>query len=298
MASRRTRLHAKGARHNNPHIPFNAQRGVIEQNAGAFEPTYAATVQTLDDAFGRLLAHLERAGLRERTIVVFTSDNGGLHVPEGLHRRVTHNTPYRAGKGYMYEGGLRVPLIVQGPGVLRKAVLDTPFVNTDWTPTLLELAGARAARGLDGVSQAVVLTSRRPGRADRTFYWHLPHYTNQGSRPAGAVREGRWKLVEHYDDGKAELFDLAADAGETRDLSAGQPSKVTALRAKLRDWRQSVGAQENSANPSFDRRLYDQLYVEFDPTRFDPLRADGAAWKAVALWRQRMDAAVRPAAAR
>jgi arylsulfatase A len=281
--------------HNNPHIPFNAQRKLIEENTGAFEPTYAATVQTLDDAFGRVLAHLERAGLRERTIVVFTSDNGGLHVPEGPHARVTHNTPFRAGKGYMYEGGLRVPLIVQGPGILKKAVVDTPFLNTDWTPTLLELAVAPAPRGLDGVSQAAVLTGKQSARRDRTLYWHLPHYTNQGSRPAGAVREGQWKLVEHYDDGQVELFDLNADTGEARDLSPTQAAKVTALRAKLRAWRKSVGAQEHTANPAFDERLYSQLYVEFDSTRFDPLRADDAAWKTVALWRQRMNAALRPA---
>jgi arylsulfatase A len=284
--------------HNNPHIPFSAQRKLVEENAGAFEPGYAATVQTLDDAFGRLLAHLDRSGLRERTVIIFTSDNGGLHVPEGPHRRVTYNTPFRAGKGYMYEGGLLVPLIVQGPAILKKAVLDTPFLNTDWTPTLLELAGAPATPRLDGISQAGVLTSKRSGRSDRTFYWHLPHYTNQGSRPAGAVREGSWKLVEHYDDGKTELFDLSADAGETRDRSVAHPAKVTTLRAKLRDWRRSVGAQENSVNPTFDERLYNQLYVEFDPTRFDPLRADEAAWNAVALWRQRMDAALRPATTR
>ena len=280
--------------HNNPHIPFSAQQKLVEANSSAFEPAYAATVQTLDDSVGRLLAHLENAGLRERTIVVFTSDNGGLHMPEGRHPRVTHNTPYRAGKGYLYEGGLRVPLIVHGPGLVKKRVIDTPFLNTDWMPTLLELAGARPPGSLDGISQAKLLTSGKPAVDRRTFYWHIPHYTNQGSRPAGAVREDQWKLVEHYDDGKVELFDLSSDIGERRDLASAQAARTAALRAKLRNWRKSVDAQENTPNPGADAAMYKQIYVDFDSTRFDPPGADGEAWKAVALWRQRMDAAVRP----
>lgn len=147
--------------HNNPHIPFqSAKPDLVQANAGAFEPAYAATVQTLDDSIGQLLARIDGLGLRDRTIVVFTSDNGGLHMPEGQHARVTHNTPFRAGKGYLYEGGLRVPLIVRGPGLASKRVIDTPLVNTDWLPTLLELAGAPAAADLDGVSQAQLSTLR------------------------------------------------------------------------------------------------------------------------------------------
>jgi arylsulfatase A-like enzyme len=280
--------------HNNPHIPYSAQQPLVEANRGAFEPVYAATIQTLDDTVGRLLAHLDARGLRERTLVIFTSDNGGLHVPEGPHPRVTHNTPFRAGKGYLYEGGLRVPLIVDGPGIAKRRVVDTPFINTDWMPTLLELAGAPAPDGIDGVSRATLLTSGRSAATAGPFFWHIPHYTNQGSRPAGAVRDGRWKLVEHYDDAKVELFDLDADAGETHDLSTADPKRAAALRAQLRAWRNAVGAQENTPNPAFDQSLYRQIYVDFDSTRFDPLRADERAWKAVAAWRQQMNAAVRP----
>jgi len=277
--------------HNNPHIPFAAQQKLVDENRAAFEPAYAATVQTLDDTVGRVLAHLDSAGLRERTIVVFTSDNGGLHVPEGPHARVTHNTPFRAGKGFVYEGGLRVPLIVRGPGVLKKRVIDASFVNMDWMPTLLDLAGLPAPRDLDGRSQAGLL---RAGRSsDRTLYWHIPHYTNQGSRPSGAVRDGKWKLVERYDDGKVELFDLSTDVAEARDLAAAQPAVARALQTKLREWRRSVGAQENTPNPNVRPELFKELYVDFDPTRFNPLEADAEAWKAVAVWRQRMDAATR-----
>ena len=279
--------------HNNPHIPYSAQQKFVDANRDAFEPNYAATVQTLDDVVGRLLLHLDAAGLRDRTVVVFTSDNGGLHMPEGRHPRVTHNTPFRAGKGYLYEGGLRVPMIVRGPGLAKSRVIHTPFVNTDWMPTLLELAGAPPAGAIDGISQAQVLISGKSSAESRPLYWHIPHYTNQGSRPAGAMRDGRWKLVEHYDDGKAELFDLDADPGESRDVTAQEPARAADMRDRLREWRKSVGAQENTPNPEWDAALYKQIYVDFDSTRFDPLRADAAAWKDVAVWRELMDDAVR-----
>ena len=280
--------------HNNPHISFrNAKPELVDANKGAFEPAYAATIQTLDDAVGRLLQHLDAAGLRDRTLVVFTSDNGGLHMPEGPHPRVTHNTPFRAGKGYLYEGGLRVPLIVRGPGVASKRVVDDPFLNTDWAPTLLALAGVPAPSGaFDGISQAGLLRSGG-GSGDRTFVWHIPHYTNQGSRPAGAVRDGAWKLVEHYDSEHAELFDLRRDPGEQKDLAAAEPTRTAALRTRLRAWLKSVGAQENTPNPAFDAELYKRIYLDFDSTRFDPLRADESAWAAAAVWRERMNDAVR-----
>jgi arylsulfatase A-like enzyme len=282
--------------HNNPHIPFrSAKPTLIEANGKAFEPAYAATVQTLDDSIGRLLTHIDAAGLRDRTIVIFTSDNGGLHMPEGPHPRVTHNTPFRAGKGYLYEGGLRVPLIVRGPGLASGRVIDAPLINTDWLPTLLELAGRPTKDALDGVSQAALLRAGKPSSASRSLYWHIPHYTNQGSRPAGAIRDGRWKLVEHYDDERVELFDLEADTAETKDVSATDAARTAAMRKRLREWRAAVGAQENTPNPAVEMDLYRRIYVDFDSTRFDPLRADGAAWSAAATWRQLMDEASKRA---
>ena len=282
--------------HNNPHITFqSAKPALIEANRNAFEPAYAATVQTLDDSVGRLLSHIDATGLRDRTIVIFTSDNGGLHMPEGPHPRVTHNTPFRAGKGYVYEGGLRVPLIVRGPGIVSRRVIDTPVINTDWLPTFLEFARTSLTDSLNGVSQAALLRTGKQSASPPTFYWHLPHYTNQGSRPAGAVRDGRWKLVEHYDQNRVELFDLETDSAESKDLSASDPARTAALRKALREWRISVGAQENTPNPAVEMDLYRRIYVDFDSTRFDPLHADDAAWKAVANWRQRMDEASRRA---
>ena len=135
--------------HNSPHIPYSAKSDLVAKNTAAFEPVYAALIETLDDTVGRLLAKLDALGLGNRTIVIFTSDHGGLHVPEGPHSRITHNTPFRAGKGYLYEGGLRVPLIVRWPGhVPASRLVDTPVINTDWMPTLAEIAGARTPRDL------------------------------------------------------------------------------------------------------------------------------------------------------
>jgi len=278
--------------HNSPHIPYSAKPELVAKNAGAFEPVYAALVETLDDTVGLLLEKLDALGLRDRTLVIFTSDHGGLHVPEGPHARITHNTPFRAGKGYLYEGGLRVPLIARWPGkVPAGRVVDTPVINTDWLPTLVEIAGARTPRHLDGVSIASLLLGRGQPKA-RRFYWHFPHYTNQGSQPAGAIREGDWKLVEHYEDGRVELFNLAKDISETTDLSAREPRRVARLKNDLAAWRQRVGAQTNTPNPNFDPALHRQLYVDFVPSAFDPLRADAATWARVAAWRKQMDAAL------
>jgi len=276
--------------HNAPHIPYAAREDRIRNNAGAFEPVYAAVIESLDDSVGRLLAKLDALGLSANTIVVFTSDNGGLHVPEGPHPKITHNAPYRAGKGFVYEGGLRIPLLVRWPGhVAAGSVVETPVVNTDWLPTLLELAGQPVPSGLDGVSLASFLTGRGPAPR-RPLFWHFPHYTNQGSRPAGAMRDGRWMLVEYYDDWKSELYDIVADPGERRDLAPRLPARVTRMHASLAAWRQRVGAQENRPNPDFDPDGYRALYLDVDAGRFDPERADAAAWESLWRWRKAMDA--------
>jgi arylsulfatase A-like enzyme len=277
--------------HNTPHIPYAALPEQVAKNAKAFEPVYASVIETLDDTVGRLLAKLDALKLADDTIVVFTSDNGGLHVPEGPHPRITHNAPFRAGKGYAYEGGLRIPLIVRWPGrVPAGTTIDAPVVNTDWIPTLLELAGQPAPAGLDGVSFAAVLTGRGPA-PQRRLFWHFPHYTNQGSRPHGAVRDGTWMLVEYYDAESCELYDLSSDVGEKNDLAAKHPDRVAALRAALAAWRKSVDAQGNAPNPDCDPALYRQLYVDTDASRFDPAHADDAEWARMQEWRKGMNSA-------
>jgi arylsulfatase A-like enzyme len=276
--------------HNSPHIPYAAQQARIEHNAQAFEPVYAAVIETLDDTVGRLLGKLDSLKLADKTIVIFTSDNGGLHVPEGPHPRVTYNSPYRAGKGFVYEGGLRIPLIVRWPGrVAAGAVADSPVINTDWRPTLLELAGLEVPPGLDGMSLAPLLTGRGPAPR-RSLFWHFPHYTNQGSRPSGAMRDGNWMLVEYYDEEKAELYDLAADPGQRVELAARNPGRVAQMRAALAAWRRSVNAQENRPNPNFDPEKYRQLYLDVDASRFEPDQADQTQWETMWRWRNTMNA--------
>jgi arylsulfatase A len=280
--------------HYTPHIPYAATPEETSAHKDAFEPVYAAVISSMDRAVGQLLAKLDALHLRENTIVVFTSDNGGLHVPEGPHGRVTHNTPYRAGKGYLYEGGLRIPLIVRWPGHLAAGVtVDTPIINTGWIPTLLELAGQPVPTGLDAGSFASILKGVGNG-PEQTFLWHFPHYNNQGGRPGGAVREGDWKLIEYYDAPDApELYRLTDDIGEQKNLAARYPDRVRAMRKTLADWRIAIGAQSNTPNPDFDPARYRELYVDFDPSRFDPLHATRDEWAAVQVWRSRMNAAVQ-----
>ena len=277
--------------HNSPHIPYAAQTNRLDHNRGAFEPAYAAVVEALDDTVGRLLGRLDALGLATNTVVIFTSDNGGLHVPEGPHRRVTHNTPFRAGKGFLYEGGLRIPLIVRWPGRAPAGrVVDTPVVNLDWLPTLLELAGVEAPRDLDGISLAPLLEGRDKLPV-RPFFWHFPHYTNQGGQPGGAVRAGDWKLIEFYQDERVELFNLARDPGESTNLAAAEPGRVGDLRSRLAAWRLSLEAQTNLPNPHFDAAAHRALYVDLDVSRFSPATADAAEWAGMHAWRSRMDAA-------
>ena len=276
--------------HNTPHIPYDAQKPRIEANAKAFEPVYAGVIETLDDTVGRLMTKLDALKLTDKTIVVFTSDNGGLHVPEGPHAKITHNTPYRAGKGYVYEGGLRIPLIVRWPGhVAAGKTVDAPVVNTDWIPTLMELAGLPAPSGLDGVSVAALLTGRGPS-PHGSLFWHFPHYTNQGSRPSGAMRDGNWMLVEYYDDQAVELYDLNSDIRETQNVAGQQQGRVAAMRAALTAWRKSVNAQSNTPNPDFVEAKYHELYVDVDASRFEPAKADQTEWEKMWAWRKVMNA--------
>ncbi len=274
--------------HYTPHIPYTARQNLVANNASAFEPVYAALIETLDDSVGLLLAALDDLGLAEDTIVVFTSDNGGLHVPEGGHERITHNTPFRAGKGHTYEGGQRVPLIVRWPGhVPAGRVTDAPVNNIDWIPTLLELVGTPVPPGLDGMSFANGLTGGT--FPERPLFWHFPHYTNQGGRPGGAVRDGDWMLVEFYDEDKTELYNLAVDAGQGRDLAGREPGRVARLKAALEDWRQLNNVQYNVPNPDCNEAEFRNLYVTTDPSKFDPATADDAGWSHMQNWREKMN---------
>jgi arylsulfatase A-like enzyme len=211
---------------------------------------YAGMVEAMDLAVGKVLAQLDALGLRENTIVVFTSDNGGLSTSEGWP---TSNLPLRGGKGWMYEGGIREPLIVRWPSVVAPgAVLATPVSSPDFFPTFLEAAGARPAPGqtLDGVSLLPVL--RGQGLAERPLFWHYPHYGNQGGAPSAAIRRGDWKLIEWMEDQRVELFHLASDPSESVDLANREPRRAAALRAELHAWQQATGVRYPTPNPGFD----------------------------------------------
>ena len=195
-------------------------------------PVYAAMVESLDQSVGRIMATLERLELAdERTIVIFTSDNGGLSTSEGSP---TSNVPLREGKGWPYEGGVRVPLIVRWPGVTKPgAVCREPVISTDFFPTLLEMAGRPPLpeRHLDGVSLVPAAEGGRRAR-ERPLFWHYPHYGNQGGAPVGASRLGDLKLIEWFEDDRVELFDLRDDPGETRNLADDRPEAAHAHSAR------------------------------------------------------------------
>ena len=194
-------------------------------------PTYAAMVASMDRAVGVVLDAIEAQGLADETIVCFLSDNGGVSTSEG---HPTSNLPYRGGKGWLYEGGVREPFLIAWPGVTDGgATCDVPVVSTDFYPTLLEILGLppRPEQHRDGVSLAPLLRDPTAGLDREAIYWHYPHYANQGGFPGGAVRAGDLKLLERYEDGRVQLYDLAADPGERTDLAADRPEDVEALRS-------------------------------------------------------------------
>ena len=211
---------------------------------------YAAMVEAMDLAVGKVLAKLDELGLRENTLVIFTSDNGGLSTSEGWP---TSNLPLRGGKGWMYEGGIREPLLVRWPAVVKAgSVISTPVSSPDFFPTLLEAAVAQPQPGqtLDGVSLVPLLKGGT--LPERALFWHYPHYGNQGSAPSAAVRRGDWKLIEWAEENRAELFNLAQDIGEQTNLAEKEPQRVAQLRAELHAWQKQVGAKFPIPNHTYD----------------------------------------------
>jgi arylsulfatase A-like enzyme len=242
------------------HIPLQARPDVLARyratpSTGSAQgnPIYAAMIQSLDEGIGRLMRKLDELGIANRTVVLFTSDNGGLSVKEGPNTPATSNRPLRAGKGYLYEGGIRVPLIVAWPGVTRPgSVCEVPVSGQDLYPTIREIAAAPPGRGqiVDGESLLPLLRRTGPIRR-KPLFWHYPHYSNQGGRPGGAIREGDLKLIDWYEDGRAELYDLAADLGEQRDLAPERPADAARLRDRLARWREAVAVQMPTPNPEY-----------------------------------------------
>ncbi|MFM7207159.1 MAG: sulfatase [Planctomycetaceae bacterium] len=238
--------------HHGVHTPIQAKPEVAARYAAkrpGMPPkraAYAAMVASVDEALGTILATLDRLGIRDRTAIVFTSDNGG-------QASITDMRPLRAGKGSAYEGGVRVPLVVSWPGVTTPgSTTDVPVITPDIPATILDLTGVgpAPAQPLDGTSLAGLL---RGGSLDRdAIYWHYPHYHPGGATPYSAIRSGPWRLVHFYEDDRDELYDLATDPGETTDLATTQPAKAQELRRTLDTWLADVGAQLPTPNPDAD----------------------------------------------
>jgi len=206
------------------------------------DPVYAAMIYNLDENIGRLLATLEGSGLAEDTVVIFTSDNGGLATAEGSP---TCNAPLAEGKGWMYEGGTREPLIVRWPGVVEPgSSCSVPVSSPDFYPTLLEMGGSLPdpAQKVEGLS-LVPLLKGAESLSREAIFWHYPHYGNQGGTPGSSIRAGDYKMIHFFEDDRIELYNLKTDINESHDLSKEMPDLAAKLSASLEDWRISIEAK-------------------------------------------------------
>lgn len=250
------------------HLPLAAPPELIEKykkrDIGDCDPTYCAMVETADESVGSLLRAVEESGQADRTIVVFFSDNGGVRFQAKRPTPITNNTPLRAGKGHLFEGGIREPLIIRWPGVTRPgSVIDTPVSSIDFLPTFCDAVGATLPPGTDGVSLRPLLEGKSV--AERPLFWHYPHYSDQGGRPSGAVRLGEWKLIEFYEDNRTELYNLKDSPGERSNLVVKEAKKAEQLRKLLVEWRKSVSASMPKPNPNYDPARYSEELTGYEP---------------------------------
>ncbi len=245
--------------HHAVHTPIEGKQDLVERYKRKLKPglrhknaIYAAMVHSLDESVGRVLREIDTLGIADRTAVIFASDNGGYINPfNGLP--VTDNWPLRSGKGSLYEGGIRIPLMARVPGVsARDAVCHTPVSSQDLFATMLDCAGARAPGGIpqDGQSLTPLLRNPRAALRRDTLYFHYPHYYPT-TTPVSAIRSGDWKLLEYYEDGRLELYNLRSDPSERNDLAQAMPERAKALRQHLQEWLKSVGAGLPTPNPAY-----------------------------------------------
>ena len=239
------------------HTPIQAKKKIIARHQARVllgmqhsNAAYAAMIDSMDQTVGRIRRTLHELGVADRTIIIFTSDNGG-RIP------TTSNAPLRAGKGSCYEGGIRVPLIVYWPDVTPAGgECATPVITMDLYPTVLEMTGVtgKNVSSVDGLSLVPLL--RQSGElAERPLFWHYPHYQHyqlEGTTPYGAIRRGDWRLIEFYDDHSVELYNLSEDSGERTNLADSSPELVSSLRKELHTWLRAVDAQMPTPNPNYD----------------------------------------------
>lgn len=222
-------------------------------------PIYAGLVESMDDAVGVVLRAIKDAGLEENTIVVFTSDNGGVASGDAFS---TSNLPFRGGKGYQWEGGIREPYFIKVPWLKNGgSQSDFPVIGTDFFPTLLDLANIDLLpeQHMDGISLRPILEGREMD-VDRPLFWHYPHYGNQGGDPSSIIRDKNWKLIHYWEDGSEELYDLASDQGEQFNVSASNPEITRLLSNKLLGWLKEVGAKMPTEDAEFDPKLAQKRY--------------------------------------
>lgn len=237
----------------NVHTPLQGKKDKVDRYAAIPKskrqgtPDYAAMVESVDEGVGKVMASLRELNLLENTLVIFTSDNGGF-------AKATTHGPLRANKGSHYEGGIRVPLIMAGAGVLNPDRTSTiPATSSDLYPTILETTGLspKPHQHLDGISLTGILTKKAsPDR--KSIFWHYPHYNRHpSSAPVSIIRQGPWKLIEFLETDTIELYNLAADLGESKDLANAQPKRAAELRAELHAWKTTVGADPMKPKPEY-----------------------------------------------
>jgi arylsulfatase A-like enzyme len=239
------------------HTPLEAPEDLVrkyekklKRDHSQINATYAAMIEKVDQSVGRILAVLSKLGLAKDTLVILTSDNGGA-------LQATRNLPLRLGKGHVYEGGIRVPLIVRWPGrVAPGSTSSLPATGADLYPTITTIAGvnSRPAKVLDGVSLVPELTGEG-AVAPRDLFWYYPHYSPQGSSPGAVIRSGDYKLIQIYDPPGVELYNLATDIGETKELSESMPDKTKQLHGRLNKWLHQTVAIQHKLNPAYDPEL-------------------------------------------
>jgi arylsulfatase A-like enzyme len=234
------------------HTPLQAPRELIQKyqsrtRGTGIDPVYAAMVDRVDTNTGRLLDALDRWDLAENTVVIFASDNGGL-------AKVTNNRPYRLGKGYLYEGGIRVPLIIRWPGHVEPGTVSaTPTISEDIFSTILDIAAVKFPTGkiIDGRSLVPDFSFEGPAPDSVPLHWYYPHYSPQAKRPAAAIRYGSYKLIEFYDPPTVEMYDLKADIGETNNISESFPDLRDKLLDRLHTWLDQTEPIYHTPNPAF-----------------------------------------------
>lgn len=260
--------------HYSVHTPVQGPKSLIDDYAKNVQPAglqknpvYAAMIENMDLNVGRILHKLDELEIADNTIVIFTSDNGGLATIEGPHTPATNNAPFREGKGYLYEGGLRVPLLVRWPGVVKPASTSSvPVISYDLLPTIAEICGQETPPNVDGLSIRPLLQGAT-SLPRESLYWHYPHYGNQGGRPGAAIRDGDYKLIEFYESGRSELFKVSDDLSESTNLTDREPLLVRRLAEKLHNWRSSLNAILPKPNPDYAPVVQDEKGIVTLPAR-------------------------------